>query len=219
MSRAKYFKKDAISPRPTIEQIKTMITAFAPLIYFHPDEEYFPSSVPWFFKNGGQLFDPKPHPITNDGDNLPRNGNLDSAFLDLPSDQPLHDTVKKGSLADAVAYIHAKPVVTGSYTDIVIWLYYPFNGPAKLQLGPFIIPLGKAGQHVSDWEHMRLRIDNLSGSLKRIYLSQHCKGKWLEASEFDYKDGRPVLYASLHNHAHYNAPKNYIYYDAEKSTH
>ncbi|GKB71407.1 RNA-directed DNA polymerase, eukaryota [Tanacetum coccineum] len=133
------------------------------------------------------LFDPKPHGITNDGNNLPRNGNLDSAFLDLPSDQPLHDTVKKGSLADAVAYIHAKHVVTGSYTDIVIWLYYPFNGPAKFQLGPFIIPLGKAGQH----------------------------GKWLKATEFEYKDGRPVVYASLHNHAHYNAPKSYIYYDAE----
>nr|GEV27430.1 hypothetical protein [Tanacetum cinerariifolium] len=125
--------------------------------------------------------------LTNN--NLPRNGNLDNAFLDLPSDQPLHDTVKKGSLADAVAYIHAKPVVTGSYTDIVIWLYYPFNGPAKLQLGPFIIPLGKAGQHDSDWEHIRLRIDNLTGSFNKI----HGKGKWLEASEFEYKDGRPVV--------------------------
>ncbi|GJW27625.1 vacuolar protein sorting-associated protein 62 [Tanacetum coccineum] len=210
-----FASKPAISPRPTIQQIKTMITRFAPLIYFHPDEEYFPSSVPWFFKNGGQLFDPKPHGITNDGNNLPRNGNLDSAFLDLPSDQHIHDTVKKGSLADAVAYIHAKPVVTGSYTDIVIWLYYPFNGPAKFQLGPFIIPLFKAGQHVSDWEHMRLRIDNLTGSLKQIYLSQHRKGKWLEATEFEYKDGRPVVYASLHNHANYNAPKSYIYYGAQ----
>ncbi|GKE81228.1 vacuolar protein sorting-associated protein 62, partial [Tanacetum coccineum] len=121
VSKSEYFKKDTISTRPTIEQIKTMITHFAPLIYFHPDEEYFPSSVPWFFKNGAQLFDPKPHGITNNGDNLPRNG---------------------------------------SYTDIVVWLYYPFNVLAKLQLGPFIIPLGKAGHHVSDWEHMRLRIDN-----------------------------------------------------------
>ncbi|GKC73236.1 vacuolar protein sorting-associated protein 62 [Tanacetum coccineum] len=127
------------------------------------------------------LFDLKPHGITNDGNNLPRNGNLDSAFLDLPSDQPLHDT--------------------------------PFNGPAKLQLGPFIIPLGKAGQHVSDWKHMRLRIDNLTGSLKQIYLNT--VRKWLKATEFEYKDGRPVVYASFHTHAHYNAPKSYIYYDAE----
>ncbi|PWA63057.1 vacuolar protein sorting-associated protein 62 [Artemisia annua] len=170
--------------------------------YFHPEEEYFPSSVPWFFKNGAQLFDPKPHVIMNNGDNLPRNGNLDDAFLDLPSNQPLHDMVKKGSLKDAVAYIHAKPGVTGTYTDVVIWLYYPFNGTV--------------GEHVSDWEHMRLRIDNFSGSLTKIYLSQHGKGKWVLADDFENIYGRPVVYAALHDHAHYNAPNSYVYGDADK---
>ncbi|GJU01052.1 vacuolar protein sorting-associated protein 62 [Tanacetum coccineum] len=213
--RAKYFKKDVYSGRPTIEQIKSMISAYAPLIYFHPDEEYFPSSVSWFFKNGGLIVDPKPHLITNNGDSLPRNGQLDSAFLDLPSDQAIHDKVKKGSLSDAVAYIHAKPGVTGNYTDIIIWLYYPFNGAAKLQLGPFTVPLGKAGEHVSDWEHMRLRIDNVSGKLESIYLSQHAKGKWLQANEFEYINGRPVVYASLHAHALYNAAVKTIHYNAK----
>ncbi|GKA32659.1 vacuolar protein sorting-associated protein 62 [Tanacetum coccineum] len=155
VSKAKYFKKYVISPCPTIEQIKTMINSFAPLIYFLPDEEYFPSSVPWFFKNGGSYL---------------------------------------------ISNLMGSPMM-------------PFNGPAKLQLGPFIIPLGKAGQHVSDWKHMRLRIDNLTGSLKQIYLNT--VRKWLKATEFEYKDGRPVMYASFHTHAHYNAPKSYIYYDAE----
>ncbi|GJW41969.1 vacuolar protein sorting-associated protein 62, partial [Tanacetum coccineum] len=190
---AKYFKKDVYSGRPTIEQIKAMINAYAPLIYFHPDEEYFPSSVSWFFKSGAQIVDPKPHMITNDGDNLPRNGQLDGAFLDLPSDQAIQNKVKKGSLTDAVAYIHAKPGVTGTYTDIIIWLYYPFNGAAKLQVGPFTVPLGKAGEHVSDWEHMRLRIDNVSGKLTSVYLTQHEKGKWIQANEFEYINGRPVV--------------------------
>ncbi|GJS26199.1 vacuolar protein sorting-associated protein 62 [Tanacetum coccineum] len=138
--------------------------------------------------------------ITNNGDNLPRNGQLDGAFLDLPSDQTVQDKVKKGSLTDAVAYIHAKPGVTGNYTDIIIWSYYPFNGASKLQVGPFTIPLGKAGEHVSDWEHMRLRIDNVSWKLTSVYLSQHTKGKWLQANEFEYLNGRPVVYASLHGH-------------------
>nr|GEV27427.1 hypothetical protein [Tanacetum cinerariifolium] len=103
-------------------------------------------------------------------------------------------------------YIHAKPGVTGTYTDVVIWLYYPFNGPSKLKLGPFTIKLGKAGEHVSDWEHMRLRVDNFSGCLSKIYLSQHGKGKWVPADDFEYIYGRPVVYAALHDHAHYNAP-------------
>nr|GEU74680.1 hypothetical protein [Tanacetum cinerariifolium] len=77
-------------------------------------------------------------------------------------------------------YIHAKPEVTGTYTDVVIWLYYPFNGPSKLKRGPFTIKLGKAGEHVSNWEHMR-----------------------------------PVVYAALHDHARYNAPNSYVYYEAD----
>ncbi|PWA90017.1 vacuolar protein sorting-associated protein 62 [Artemisia annua] len=213
--KAKQFKKDGYSPRPTIEEIKVMISTFAPLIYFHPEEEFFRSSVSWFFKNGARIVDPKPHVIINDGDNLPHNGSLDSAFLDLPSDQPLHDMVKNGSLTNTVAYIHAKPGVTGNYTDVVIWLYYHFNGAAKFQFGPLTFKLMKVGEHVGDWEHIRLRIDNISGSLSSIYLSQHAKGKWIPANEFEYIDGRPVVYASLHGHAFYNAPIKTIIYNAE----
>nr|GEV27429.1 hypothetical protein [Tanacetum cinerariifolium] len=115
-----------------------------------------------------------------------------------------------------VVYIHAKPGVTGTYTDVVIWLYYPFNGPSKLKVGPFTIKLRKAGEQVSDWEHMRLRVDNFSGCLSKIYLSQHGKGKWVPADDFEYIYGRPVVYAALHDHAHYNAPNSYVYYDAHK---
>ncbi|GJR20512.1 vacuolar protein sorting-associated protein 62 [Tanacetum coccineum] len=168
---------------------------------------------------------------------MPRNGQLDGAFLDLPSDQTVQDKVKKGSLTDAVAYIHAKPGVTGNYTDIIIWSYYPFNGASKLQVGPFTIPLGKAGEHVSDWEHMRLRIDNVSWKLTSVYLSQHTKGKWLQANEFEYLNGRPVGNVSgaypyprrfqtgtaaqqafpcfRDGHALYNAPVKTIHYNAK----
>ncbi|GKB14753.1 vacuolar protein sorting-associated protein 62 [Tanacetum coccineum] len=51
----------------------------------------------------------------------------------------------------------------------------------------------KAREHVSDWEHMRLGIDNVSGKLESIYLSQDTK--WLQANEFEYINGRPVAYA------------------------
>ncbi|GKC63586.1 putative vacuolar protein sorting-associated protein 62 [Tanacetum coccineum] len=210
----KMAKKDANSTHPTIEQIKVMITAFAPLVYFHPDEEFFPSSVTWFFNNGAQVFDPSPHAIINDGEFLPRNGTIDDSFLDLPFDQSLKYKVKRGSLSDAVAYIHAKPAPT--FTDIVIWLYYPFNGGSKFQVGPYTLNLGRIGEHVGDWEHIRLRIENYSGVLQSIYLSQHAKGEWIPADKFEYINGRPVVYASLHDHAHYSAPTKKIHFNAEE---
>ncbi|KAJ0829355.1 putative vacuolar protein sorting-associated protein [Helianthus annuus] len=161
-------KNNPYSAMPNSLQIGEMIQAYAPWVYFHPDEQYFPSSVLLFFQNGVELHQPGqiPRPVINDGDNLPNNGGADDAFLDLPSDQPNKERVKKGFLSDAVVYIHVKSALGGTCTDLAIWLYYPFNGGGKFQLGPFTIDLGIIGEHVSDWEHITLRVDNFHGNLR-----------------------------------------------------
>ena len=94
--------------------------------------------------------------------------------------------MKRGSLTDAVAYIHAKLDLGGTCSDLVIWFYYPFNGPSVFQFGEFTISV------IGTWEHISLRINNYDGILTSIYLAQHAKGKWLAANEFVYINGRPV---------------------------
>ena len=213
----KMIKSDSTSAQPNPQQIQAMIDTYAPLVYFHPNEEFFPSSVEWFFENGAKLYQlgKDPSPVFKNGENLPNKGSVDDAHLDLPSDESEKDRVKKGSLPDASAYIHVKSVLGGTFTDLAIWLYYPFNGGAKFQLGPFTIPLGKLGEHVGDWEHITLRIENYSGKLTQIYLSQHAKGVWVDASEFEFINGtRPVVYASLHGHSHYKAPNKNTHWAA-----
>ncbi|GJR10916.1 putative vacuolar protein sorting-associated protein 62 [Tanacetum coccineum] len=151
--------------QPSKEEIRVLMTVFAPLFYFHPQEEFFPSSVIWFFDNGAMVFDPSPRAIINNGEDLPRNGTVDDAHLDLPADKDLREKVKRGSVADAVAYIHAKPSLGGTYTDLVIWLFYPFNGGSAFQFGKFTFSLGIIGERVGDWEHVTLRVNNYQGVL------------------------------------------------------
>nr|XP_043611758.1 uncharacterized protein LOC122583418 [Erigeron canadensis] len=210
----KMVRTDPYYAMPNSEQIRAMIHTYAPWVYFHPDEEFFPSSVSWFFLNGVELHQMGQGiwPIMENGDNLPTNGSINDAFLDLPSDESKKNEVKKGYLASAMAYIHVKPAFGGTFTDLAIWIFYPFNGGGKFQLGPFTINLGKIGEHVGDWEHITLRIDNFRGILKEIYLSQHSKGKWVSAIEFEFINGtRPIVYASLHGHTHYNTPSYHLH--------
>ncbi|KAI3683140.1 hypothetical protein L1987_83640 [Smallanthus sonchifolius] len=210
----KMVRSDPYVAMPNSLQIKSMIKTYAPWVYFHPDEQYYPSSVLWFFKNGAELYKNGQVPVyvLKNGDNLPNTGGLDDAYLDLPTDDAKKETVKKGFLPKALAYIHVKPALGGTFTDLAIWLYYPFNGGGRFQLGPFTIDLGIIGEHVSDWEHITLRIDNYRGYLKAIYLSQHAKGKWLRPREFELVSGtRPVVYASLHGHSHYSTPTYHIH--------
>ncbi|XP_022897677.1 uncharacterized protein LOC111411369 [Olea europaea var. sylvestris] len=197
---------------PNSNQIKALIQAYSPYIYFHPDENYLPSSLTWFFENGALLYtkgqESNPIAIDSTGSNLPQGGGNDGSYwIDLPMDDIEKERVKLGDLQDAYAYLHVKPMFGATFTDIAIWIFYPFNGPSRAKVGFFNVHMGKIGEHVGDWEHVTLRISNFNGELKAVYFSQHNKGVWVEASELEFENGnKPVVYSSLHGHASYPKP-------------
>ncbi|GJN11253.1 hypothetical protein PR202_ga29431 [Eleusine coracana subsp. coracana] len=86
------------SAMPDLAQVNALLAAYAPQVYLHPDESYFPSSVPWFFDTGALLYDKgnptNPTPVARDGSNLPRGGGNDGAYwLDLPADKEQRERV------------------------------------------------------------------------------------------------------------------------------
>ncbi|KAK6940651.1 Vacuolar protein sorting-associated protein 62 [Dillenia turbinata] len=195
---------------PNLEQIKALFEAYSPYIYFHPEEEYLPSSVNWFFCNGALLYHNGDNPLSvqPNGANLPQGGSDDGEYwLDLPQDEEEKDRVMNGNLQSSEAYLHVKPTLGGTFTDIAVWLFYPFNGPGRAKVGLINIDLGRIGQHVGDWEHMALRISNFNGELNKIYFSQHSKGAWVDVSDIEFlKGNKPIGYSSLHGHAMYGQP-------------
>lgn len=201
-----------LSCMPNLSQIQAIFQAYSPWIYFHPDEDYFPSSVSWYFTNGALLYkkgeESKPVPIDATGSNLPQGGSNDGAYwLDLPVDEREKERVKKGHLQDSQVYLHIKPMLGATFTDIVVWVFYPFNGPGTAKVEFINIPLGRIGEHVGDWEHVTLRVSNFNGELWSIYLSEHSGGDWVNASELEFQNGnKPVTYSSLHGHAMYYKP-------------
>ncbi|KAJ4833867.1 hypothetical protein Tsubulata_047038 [Turnera subulata] len=197
---------------PTIAQIGAIFQTYSPWIYLHPDEEYLPSSVSWYFTNGALLYkkgeESKPVPTEPTGANLPQGGSNDGAYwLDLPVDDAARQRVKRGDLQGSQVYLHVKPILGGTFTDIAVWVFYPFNGPARAKVEFFNVSLGRIGEHVGDWEHVTLRISNFTGELWRVYFSEHSGGSWVDASDLEFKDGnKPVTYSSLHGHAMYSKP-------------
>ncbi|OIW05478.1 hypothetical protein TanjilG_12069 [Lupinus angustifolius] len=195
---------------PNLQQVEAIIKAYSPSMYLHPNEQYLPSSTNWFFSNGALLYkkgeESKPIPIEPNGINLPQGGNNDGAYwLDLPADETNKDRVKKGDLPSSKSYIHVKPMLGGTFTDIAMWVFYPYNGPARAKVEFINLSLGKIGEHVGDWEHVTLRVSNFNGELCKVYFSQHSKGAWVEASELEFQGGsnKPMVYSSMHGHACY----------------
>ncbi|GKB47059.1 vacuolar protein sorting-associated protein 62 [Tanacetum coccineum] len=204
--------KSSLLAMPNLAQIEGLIQKYSPIIYFHPDEKYLPASVKWYFQNGALLYqkgqETTPSPIEPDGSNLPQGGSDDGSYwLDLPNDDSAKEKVKKGDLDNANAYFHVKPMFGATFTDIAIWVFYQFNGPARAKLEFINVSLGKIGQHVGDWEHLTLRVSNFDGSLKCVYFSEHSGGTLLDASQIEFEKGnKPVAYASLNGHAFYSKP-------------
>ncbi|KAH1150875.1 hypothetical protein GYH30_044745 [Glycine max] len=196
---------------PNLQQIKAIMQVYSPTMCLHPDKEYLPSSVDWFFSNGALLYkkgqESNPVSIAPNGTNLPQDHNNDGAYwLDLPSDAANKERVKKGDLQSAKSYVHVKPMLGGTFTDIAMWVFYPFNGPSRAKVEFINVKLGKIGEHVGDWEHVTLRVSNFNGELWQVYFSQHSKGAWVDSSQIEFQSGggnKPLYYSSLHGHASY----------------
>ena len=193
---------------PNKIQIEALAKTYSPYFFLHPKDPYFPSSVGWYFTNGAFLRkkdDPAEKQITVTGSNLPQGGGDDGEYwIDVPSSGTAREKTLKGDLASAEIYLHVKPSLGGTHTDLVYWVFFPFNGPARAKLGLSTIDLKPIGQHVADWEHVTVRISNFSGDLKQFYFSQHNKGQWVEKSALEFHNGNnPVVYVSLNGHALY----------------
>ncbi|GJY86656.1 vacuolar protein sorting-associated protein 62 [Tanacetum coccineum] len=201
------------STMPNLAQIAALVQEYSPRLYFHPSETYLASSTEWYFSNGVLLYqsgdESNPIRVDPSGSNLPQGGSDDETYwLDLPTDETERERVKKGDLQSSQVYIHIKPMLGATFTDIAIWVFYPFNGPATAKLGLIDVPLGKIGEHIGDWEHLTLRVSNFNGVLYRVYFSQHSGGTWVETPSLEFQNGTNniVAYSSLHGHATYPSP-------------
>ncbi|KAL0302533.1 UNVERIFIED_CONTAM: hypothetical protein Sangu_3096800 [Sesamum angustifolium] len=200
----------SLSTSPNLRQVEALFQTYSPYIYFHPKEIYLPSSVNWYFSNGVLLYkngqESSPLLSTLMARTSLREVRTMARTGSTPVDEQAKEKVKKGDLQSAEAYLHVKPILGATFTDIQVWLFYPFNGHAVLKLGVIDeVPLGKIGEHVGDWEHVTLRISNFDGVLYKVYFAEHSGGKWVDSCLLEFQTGNKFVgYSSLNGHATYH---------------
>lgn len=192
---------DRISSRaPTLDELNQIIKKVAPRIYFHPDDEFGPSSVDWFLKRAN-LYQSNGASRNAASAPLPSDGSDGSYWLEGSS------SARAGDLSTAVAYVNAK--YQNTWLDIQFWIFYPYNGAGRATVTVTEInekiDLKPMGQHGGDWEHVTCRVDPVSQELRAIYLAQHSGGQWLAMGDIPRENGRPLVFSSRHGHASYRS--------------
>ena len=196
---------------------------FAPLVRFHPEEAFFPSSVLWFLQRvalwhvSSAMHARKPSTITQ----VLAKGKVDSVslvsqrvgndysggaskglfYLDIPEDRDRAATCI-GHLASAKCYVHVQPASSGKW-QLAYLFFYPFNGA---------IAIDKKITHEGDWEHVRVEVDKSGSNIVRAFFSAHAGGKWQVrySTTQGNTDGfrcsentHPIVYSARHSHASY----------------
>ena len=174
---------------------------YAPLVWLHGEEYYFPSSVEFFLPNvhesGGYM-------VTNQA--LGCDSCTDPQFLDgqRPGSVPIYAEIVNRTQ-------NGQPT---NITDIVYWTFYPYNNGKRICIG-WYSPWGCVGgystfgNHVGDWEHFTVRF--VDGRPSQLFLSQHSGGQ-----TFNYGDKNVAVTAGFHAEVYAALGSHGIYPDAAR---
>ncbi|KAJ9604167.1 hypothetical protein H2200_011001 [Cladophialophora chaetospira] len=200
----------------TLDQIKTLIGKYGPILNLHPNEKYFNTSVEDFLGHSEliEVIDKKGKKTRSLGTptptSLPQAGKDSQYYLRLAEDG------KKGDLESAKAYVRASWQPGMPYTDLQFWFFNAYNGPGTLHIDGLImdsitssgdINMAPLGEHVGDWEMSMVRVNNTTLNLDSIWLSQHSRGQFFTGDQlertFKFQGTQPIIFASLNGHANF----------------
>ncbi|MCP4569687.1 MAG: Vps62-related protein [FCB group bacterium] len=202
---------------------KDILRKFAPVVYFHPQEKYFPDTVERYLQNVRLRLDIKGGRDKGIRDRVGKVGNLlkhhercqhsdgtypSRYFLEIRKSGK--KTTRAGCYEKAKCYARIRRAPHCNYKwDILYVFFFPYNG--NLSVG---------GAHEGDWEHITIRVDDDAENIEKIYYSaHHHEGKWIYSHGQDNKDGfklekdeivpiatHPIVYSAKDSHASYPSP-------------
>ncbi|BEI85667.1 hypothetical protein CcaverHIS002_0510680 [Cutaneotrichosporon cavernicola] len=211
-----------------------LLDKYAPVFKLASTERYYPSSVPFMLEHyefvqweNGTQFEPNNNVFTASRLNkLPHKGRHQYLSVTQPHNpQPLVDGPESHFLYgpagmpggmefgdDGRGRVHDE--VYGFWVDngrgvvdLWYWTYYPYN------LGKEVGYLGWLGNHVSDWE--RLRVRTVNGTAESADFNTHSGGafsagtyRWSDLERFG---ERPIAYVASGSHGVWPNPGKHVY--------
>ena len=170
-----------------------VLVQYAPRVWLHSAEEYFPSSVEFGFPSMTRFVGP-------DGNYWVRS----TIDLDSPSDDSLAFFL--GDLDDAPVYAYYADK-GNDIVDLVYFFYYPYNRGKEVVDTIW-------GNHVGDWEHITVRLmrgpDDALTPLQ-VYLSAHSFGGAYDWADIERLDTHPVVYSAKGSHGVWSTPGDHVY--------
>ena len=185
-----------------------MILKYSPIIYFHPNEKYFPVSIDWLMKysklavlnTSTNQMDIISAPITN---NAVYNLYI-SSNKQLKTDGEIlwsfGSELHKGEQPTFSVPCYTLFRYSQNNKMYITYIFlYGYNGEYP------ILNLVNAGFHPADIEHITVELSNNGQTLDRVMYGAHgtTDGRWIKAKDVQTEDGKIVAFAALNGHGLY----------------
>lgn len=176
--------------------------AFAPRVFMHPNEEWFPSSVSFFLQH-----------VSKQGERYVTNDPLDS-----PSSWDWNGAA--GQRPDSVsvpvyAFVMDNKQEGGqTFTDIAYFTFYPYNRGKEVLDTIW-------GNHVGDWEHVTIRFKQAGNNYTpvKVSFSQHDTNEvhhW-GAGTLQMNGNHLIAYEAKGSHGLYSKAGHHVYKTIKKA--
>jgi hypothetical protein len=205
-----YFPFNHVSAQEVPENIEELVEKFAPQVYLHSKEKYFPCPIEWYIKNcefiGSDVHLEKGS-VNKEVLAQQYAGKKFKDYYLLPSDKiyggwlPVKENEKM--VVKAPCYVN---VVTKSDGEAIIqyMFFYAYNGPLTSVTG--VQYFFNLGIHQADWEHIDVHVkkDEDEFKIEHIYFARH---KAVKDGGFDQfsliEKTHPIVFSSKYGHASY----------------
>jgi hypothetical protein len=169
-----------------------LVQKYKPIIIFHPNEKYFPSSMEYMIQNAS---------LYNKGELVSKIGKITieqmetNAGTNLKIDSNHYSGQLTKENMDGIP-IYVKVKENDKYYEITYIVYFMYNYGYNI--------CGKlVGDHDSDLEHISVLINKESLDMIAIYYSYHSEGLWVYKKNVPMKNGHPIVWCAKDSHAFY----------------
>ncbi len=202
---------------PVDDQTKVeYLRRYAPRVYLHSEEAYWPSSVEWSFHFLKRYWsDSNKHWWLLTKEELDEPSSVLPYFCGVNPSKSKSLQVELLKLEDVPVYafwLELEPM-PGEVVDLVYFFYYPYNrGKQKVNT--------VFGNHVGDWEHVTVRLTQQGDSqtlapsedAASIVVSAHGNDTRYTWSQVDRVEGtHPIVYSAKGSHGSYLAHGGHTY--------
>jgi hypothetical protein len=196
--------------------MQAAVDKYTPIFYFHKDEKYYVSSIPWTLEKSnlvrydtwpgvqwtdGKIVETKVTPkVLFDYSEKNHQGQTGIKTLYIELKKELFDKAlfgQKDELDKVPVYAYVKEREDRYIIYYII--YFPFNE------GKNVMYLQQAGDHEGDIEHLTVEVSKKDNTLIRVHYGAHgtADGRWVAGKDVPMEDGRIVAFVGKGGHGLY----------------